>query len=137
MFAASALAANTVARSAAGTAAPLFTQYMFDALGVGGGGSLIGGVAILLATIPFIFYKYSEPIRKRFEFAPTEENPEDASQGPSREHQNETRSDVSSVDSNARREMGIDRTSGPDNIGFKALQVARAQKRIWRRENRK
>lgn len=71
MYAASALAANTVARSAAGAAAPLFTQYMFDALGVGGGGSLIGGVAALLAPIPFIFYKYGAPIRKRSKFAPT------------------------------------------------------------------
>ena len=33
MFAASALAANTVCRSACGAAAPLYTQYMFDALG--------------------------------------------------------------------------------------------------------
>jgi DHA1 family multidrug resistance protein-like MFS transporter len=71
MFAASAIAANTITRSAAGAAAPLFTQYMFDALGVGGGGSLIGGVATLLAPIPFIFYKYGGPIRKRSKFAPT------------------------------------------------------------------
>jgi MFS transporter, DHA1 family, multidrug resistance protein len=71
MYAASAIAANTVCRSAAGAAAPLFTQYMFDALGVGGGGSLIGGVAVLLAPIPFIFYRYGEPIRKRSKFAPT------------------------------------------------------------------
>ncbi|KAJ5040355.1 uncharacterized protein L3040_006011 [Drepanopeziza brunnea f. sp. 'multigermtubi'] len=71
MFAASALAANTVCRSAAGAAAPLFTQYMFDALGVGGGGSLIAGVATCLAPIPFIFYKYGGPIRERSKFAPT------------------------------------------------------------------
>jgi DHA1 family multidrug resistance protein-like MFS transporter len=71
MYAASALAANTVVRSAAGAAAPLFTQYMFDGLGVGGGGSLIAGVACLLAPIPFIFYKYGGPIRERSKFAPT------------------------------------------------------------------
>lgn len=71
MYAASALAANTVARSACGAAAPLYTQYMFDALGVGGGGSLIGGIAILLAPIPFVFYYKGEPIRKRSKFAPT------------------------------------------------------------------
>lgn len=81
MYAASALAANTVARSAAGAAAPLFTQYMFDALGVGGGGSLIGGVACLLAPIPFIFYKYGGPIRERSKFAPTpQKKEEDAEQ---------------------------------------------------------
>lgn len=71
MFAASALAANTVCRSACGAAAPLYTQYMFDALGVGGGGSLIGGVACLLVPIPFIFAKYGGPIRERSPFAPT------------------------------------------------------------------
>ncbi|KAK0111172.1 hypothetical protein ONS95_001548 [Cadophora gregata] len=71
MYAASALAANTVCRSAAGAAAPLFTQQMFNALGVGGGGSLIGGVAVLLMPIPFIFYKYGGSIRERSTFAPT------------------------------------------------------------------
>lgn len=72
MYAASALAANTVCRSACGAAAPLFTQYMFNALGVGGGGSLIGGVALLLAPIPFIFLKYGESIRVKSKFAPTQ-----------------------------------------------------------------
>ena len=84
LYAASAIAANTVARSACGAAAPLFTEYMFQALGVGGGGSLIGGVACLLAPIPFVFYKYGRPIRERSKFAPTapaqpqEEQREDA-----------------------------------------------------------
>lgn len=78
MYAASAVAANTVCRSAAGSTAPLFTQYMFDALGVGGGGSLIAGIATLLAPVPFIFYKYGEQIRKRSKFAPTAEKLPDA-----------------------------------------------------------
>lgn len=78
MFAASAIAANTVARSAAGAAAPLFTDYMFSALGVGGGGSLIAGVGCLLAPAPFLFYKYGRSIRERSKFAPTQEKkPED------------------------------------------------------------
>ena len=75
MYAASALAANTVARSAAGAAAPLFTDYMFSALGIGGGGSLIGGVACLLAPIPFLFYRYGRGIRERSPFAPTGPKP--------------------------------------------------------------
>jgi len=70
MYAASAIAANTIARSACGAAAPLFTDQMFSALGVGGGGSLIGGVATLLAFIPFLFYKYGKQIRIRSRFAP-------------------------------------------------------------------
>lgn len=70
-FAASAVAANTVLRSACGAAGPLFTQYMFNELGVGGGGSLIGGVAVLLSPIPFIFFIYGKSIRQRSRFAPT------------------------------------------------------------------
>lgn len=76
-LAASAIAGNTVARSACGAMAPLFTGHMFDALGVGGGGSLIAGVACLLAPIPFLFYKYGEGIRKRSRFAPTPEKDEE------------------------------------------------------------
>lgn len=70
MYAASAIAANTIARSACGAAAPLFTNQMFSALGVGGGGSLIGGVAALLACIPFLFNRYGKQIRIRSRFAP-------------------------------------------------------------------
>ncbi|UNI16965.1 hypothetical protein JDV02_003347 [Purpureocillium takamizusanense] len=71
MYAASAIAANTIARSACGAAAPLFTNQMFSAMGIGGGGSLIGGVATVLAIIPFAFYKYGKQIRVRSKFAPT------------------------------------------------------------------
>ncbi|KAF2207488.1 hypothetical protein CERZMDRAFT_51185 [Cercospora zeae-maydis SCOH1-5] len=78
-YAASAIAANTVCRSAFGAVAPLFTAQMFEALGVGGAGSLIGGVAVLLAPIPFLFWKYGEKIRQRSKFAPTEN---DAETGP-------------------------------------------------------
>lgn len=70
MYAASAIAANTIARSACGAAAPLFTNQMFTALGVGGGGSLIGGVAVVLTVIPFLFYKYGKQIRIKSKFAP-------------------------------------------------------------------
>ena len=71
MYAASALAANTVVRSACGAAAPLFTRQMFDALGVACGGSLIGGVAAVLALIPFFFYKYGRRLRAKSRFAPS------------------------------------------------------------------
>ncbi|KAG5991245.1 hypothetical protein E4U43_004070 [Claviceps pusilla] len=68
--AASAMAANIIARSACGAAAPLFTRRMFHALGVGPGGSLIGGLAALLAVVPFVFRRYGEGIRARSRFAP-------------------------------------------------------------------
>ncbi|TVY15726.1 Efflux pump FUBT [Lachnellula arida] len=98
VYAASALAANTVCRSAGGAAAPLFTQYMFDALGVGGGGSLIGGVAIVLAPIPFIFYKYGEGIRKRSKFAPTPGHPNIEEEAP---WERDAEGDSSSVSSDS------------------------------------
>ncbi|KAF4998107.1 hypothetical protein FGRMN_3404 [Fusarium graminum] len=67
--AASVIASNTVARSAGSAAAPLFTAQMFTALGVGGGGSLIGGVALLLTFIPFIFFWYGARIRRKSRYA--------------------------------------------------------------------
>lgn len=72
-YAASAIAANTVCRSAAGAASPLFTTYMYNALGVGGGCSLIGGVATLLAIIPFLFYKYGAQLRAKSAFGQASE----------------------------------------------------------------
>ncbi|OAA55725.1 Major facilitator superfamily domain, general substrate transporter [Cordyceps fumosorosea ARSEF 2679] len=83
IYAASALAANTVVRSAGGAAAPLFTRQMFSAMGVGGGGSLVGGVGALLAVIPFLFYKYGPQIRARSKFSPTGEKA--APKGPGEE----------------------------------------------------
>ncbi len=117
MYAASALAANTVARSACGAAAPLYTQYMFDALGVGGGGSLIGGVAVLLAPIPFIFYYYGEPLRKRSKFAPTPEKPNDVEQQVPREQEPSRSSSSDSHSSTYTEEgVGIDRVARPDDL---------------------
>ncbi|KAJ5580035.1 MFS general substrate transporter [Penicillium hispanicum] len=75
MYAASAVAANTILRSACAAASPLFTQYLFDALGVGGAGSLIGGVGVLLMPMPFVFYKYGAAIRARSKFAPANKTP--------------------------------------------------------------
>ncbi|QIX01698.1 hypothetical protein AMS68_007215 [Peltaster fructicola] len=100
MYAASSLAANTIARSAFGAAAPLYTNQMFDKLTVAGGGGLIAGVAVLLAPIPFIFARYGEGIRKRSKFAPT-----DAGPGPGQEHRDQ---DESSLDEKALdEEMGV------------------------------
>ena len=85
MYAASAIAANTVVRSACGAAAPLFTNQMFTALGVGGGASLVGGIAAVLAVVPFVFYKYGEGIRKRSRFAPTPSKQDEESQDTEKE----------------------------------------------------
>ncbi|KAH9478470.1 Efflux pump radE [Psilocybe cubensis] len=61
-YAASALAAAAVFRSMLGFAFPLFGKQMYDALGKGGGNSMLAGVAIVLG-IPFpiwIYYKGEE-----------------------------------------------------------------------------
>lgn len=68
-YAASALAANSICRSLCGAATPLFTTYMFEALTVAGGGSLIAGLACVLAVVPFVFYWKGSEIRRRSKFA--------------------------------------------------------------------
>lgn len=55
--AASALAANTIVRSLAGAAFPLFATQMYEALGPQWTGTLIGCIALLLMPIPFVLVK--------------------------------------------------------------------------------
>jgi len=71
MFAASAIAANTFLRSLAGAGFPLFSQYMFAAMGINWAGTMLGCVAVALVPIPVIFYKYGARIRQKSSFAPT------------------------------------------------------------------
>ncbi|KAF2398704.1 MFS general substrate transporter [Trichodelitschia bisporula] len=66
VHAASAMAANTVLRSIAAAILPLAGPSMFKALGYGGGGSLLGGFAVVMLPVPFIFLKYGERLRTRF-----------------------------------------------------------------------
>ncbi|KAG6916738.1 hypothetical protein DXG01_005558 [Tephrocybe rancida] len=56
-YAASATAAASVFRSLLGFSFPLFGQQMFDSLGLGGGNSLLAGLAIILG-IPFPVWIY-------------------------------------------------------------------------------
>lgn len=70
MYAASALAANTIIRSAVGAAFPLFTQQMFTGLGVGWAATLLGFVSLALAPAPYLFYIYGSKIRQKSKFAP-------------------------------------------------------------------
>ncbi|KAI0036306.1 MFS polyamine transporter, partial [Vararia minispora EC-137] len=67
---ASAFAALTIVRSAVGAAFPLFILQLFRALGINIACTLIGAVGILLAPIPFVFFRYGARIRARSEFAP-------------------------------------------------------------------
>ncbi|KAH8888336.1 MFS general substrate transporter [Thozetella sp. PMI_491] len=71
MFAASAIAGNTFLRSLAGAGFPLFSQYMFQGMGIQWASTLLGCVAILLVPIPIAFYKWGHKLRARSAFAPT------------------------------------------------------------------
>ncbi|KAF9481756.1 MFS polyamine transporter [Pholiota conissans] len=70
MYAASALSANTVIRSAVAASFPLFTVQMFTNLGVNWACTLIGLLALLFVPAPFLFFKYGALIRTRSTFSP-------------------------------------------------------------------
>ena len=66
MYAASALAANTVVRSIAGAVLPLCGLRMYDALGLGWGNSLLGFVALAMVPLPFIIQRWGEHLRTKY-----------------------------------------------------------------------
>ncbi|KAI0875386.1 major facilitator superfamily transporter [Hypoxylon argillaceum] len=63
IFAASANAAASSARSLLAVILPLATTPMFQKLGISGALSLLGGLSLLLSTIPFLFLWKGEKIR--------------------------------------------------------------------------
>lgn len=65
VYAASAIAANTVLRSLLGAMLPLCGLDVYDALGLGWGNSLLGFVALGIAPIPVLFMIYGERLRER------------------------------------------------------------------------
>jgi hypothetical protein len=70
LFAASAVAANTMVRSAVAAAFPLFTVQMFQKLGINWACTLLGFIALLLSPSAFLFYRYGPKIREKSKFAP-------------------------------------------------------------------
>ncbi|CAI4219316.1 unnamed protein product [Parascedosporium putredinis] len=67
IYAASALAANTVVRSTAGAVLPLAGLEMYEKLGIGWGNSLLGFVSLALVPVPFLIKKYGETLRKKYQ----------------------------------------------------------------------
>jgi hypothetical protein len=67
IYSASALASNAVVRSAAGALLPMAGLPMYDKLGMGWGNSLLGFVALIMVPAPWLFLRYGEYLRKRFE----------------------------------------------------------------------
>lgn len=68
VYAASAMAANTVMRSLVGAFLPLAGPSMYKALGLGWGNSVLGFIALALWPVSLIFYFYGERIRTSTRF---------------------------------------------------------------------
>lgn len=63
MYAASALAGNSVIRSILGGVLPLAGASMYASLGPNWAGTLLGVLEVVIVPIPFVFYKYGHKIR--------------------------------------------------------------------------
>ncbi|KAK7458557.1 hypothetical protein CaCOL14_006988 [Colletotrichum acutatum] len=68
-YASSALAAQSMCRNLLAGVFPLFTNIMFQRLGYGVAGSLLGGIGLLLSLVPWLLCIYGEKIRGRSPFA--------------------------------------------------------------------
>jgi MFS transporter, DHA1 family, multidrug resistance protein len=71
MFAASAIAGNTIIRSLFAAACPLFDRQMFAGMGVHWAMTLLGCIALILIPVPIAFLKYGERLRRKSKWAPT------------------------------------------------------------------
>lgn len=65
LYAASALAGNSVIRSILGGVLPLAGSYMYASLGPNWSGTLLGLLELAIVPIPFVFYKYGHKIRQK------------------------------------------------------------------------
>ncbi|KAJ3723760.1 major facilitator superfamily domain-containing protein [Lentinula raphanica] len=70
MYSASAFSANTTIRSLVAAAFPLFTVQMYTNLGINWASTLVGLIGLVMAPMPFLFYKYGARIRQNSKFAP-------------------------------------------------------------------
>jgi hypothetical protein len=66
IYAASALAANTVVRSVFGAVLPLCGLQMYAKLGLGWGNSLLGFIAVIMIPGAFLIIRYGEYLRTKF-----------------------------------------------------------------------
>jgi MFS family permease len=65
---ASAMSANNLLRYLLASVFPLFTVQMFERLGNGWAGSLLGFIALGLMPVPWVFYRYGKQLRGRSSF---------------------------------------------------------------------
>ncbi|GAB7354570.1 hypothetical protein MBLNU459_g5021t1 [Dothideomycetes sp. NU459] len=69
LYAASAIAANTILRSVFAAGLPLLARPMIYHLGTGPAMSILGALATVAVPIPFLFMKYAAALRRRSKFA--------------------------------------------------------------------
>lgn len=55
-------------RNVVGAMFPLFTDQIYAKLGIQGAGSMVGGIALALACIPFVLFIYGSRLRARSTF---------------------------------------------------------------------
>ncbi|TDL23740.1 MFS general substrate transporter [Rickenella mellea] len=68
-YASSALAGQSLCRNVFGTIFPLFTTQMYDRLGFPRSSTLFACIAILMAPIPFVLFRWGPQIRSHSKFA--------------------------------------------------------------------
>lgn len=69
IYAASAMAANSVMRSLFGAAFPLFATRMYDSLGIHWASAVPAFLAVACAPFPWLFYRYGAKVRARCRYA--------------------------------------------------------------------
>ncbi|KAL2028146.1 hypothetical protein VTO58DRAFT_110834 [Aureobasidium pullulans] len=69
LYAASALAANSFARSSFAAAFPLFGYSLYQNLGYQWASSLLAFLALAMAPFPYLFFRYGKRLRKNSKFA--------------------------------------------------------------------
>ncbi|KAI5990857.1 MFS general substrate transporter [Pisolithus orientalis] len=75
MVSASALAANTVVRSLVGAGFPLFADQMYNKLNPRWASTLLGFVALAMAPIPFVLFRFGPTLRMKSKYAPSGKPP--------------------------------------------------------------
>ncbi|PVI05586.1 bicyclomycin resistance protein [Periconia macrospinosa] len=70
MYANSAIAANTLVRSAFGAGFPLFASSMYHSLGVAWASSVLAFLCVALFPVPFLFYVFGKKIRQKSRYSP-------------------------------------------------------------------
>ena len=68
-YAASALSENTIIHNFEGALYPLFSTQMLVNLGINWASTLLGCFALILASMPFLFYKFGKRIRSKGHFS--------------------------------------------------------------------